>query len=124
MTGPVWIIKAEDIHNVEGEDFQRLCLQLLDFEVTYRHIGGRVGGPPEKYCRDKGMDLAVEITNQPRYDKSHFPHALTDDAVIMTCIACKTGTHWKTGLIRDAIKPARSMHNSEIYQRRVYKMGM
>ena len=106
MTTPVWIIKAEDIKSVDAEDFQRLCFQLLDFEVSYRHVQGRVGGPPPKYHGDKGMDLSVEIVQSPRYKKSDFSHTLTEDAVAITCVACKGGDNWKTGLLDDAGKPA------------------
>lgn len=106
MDNPTWIIKAEDIKNVEAEDFQRFCFQLLDFEVSRRHVQGRVGGPPPKYHHDKGMDLSVEIVKSPRYEKSEFTHALTEDAVTITCIACKSGDNWKAGLIGDAGKPA------------------
>lgn len=95
MASPIWIIKAEDIKNVDAEDFQRLCFQLLDFEVSYRHVQGRVGGPPPKYHGDRGMDLSVEIVNLPRYKKSDFPHALTEDAVATTCVACKGATTGK-----------------------------
>lgn len=106
MQNASWIVRPENIKYVESEDFQRLCFELIDFEVSYRHILGRVGGPPEKYHGDKGMDLSVEITQAPRYKKSDFIHPLTEDAVGVTCVACKGGNNWKTGLLGDANKPA------------------
>ena len=106
MASPIWIIKTEDIKNVEAENFQRLCFQLLDFEIGYRHVQGRVGGPPQKHHRDKGMDLSVEIRQSPRYKKSDLLNTLAEDAVATTCVACKGGNDWKAGLLDDATKPA------------------
>ncbi|MCF7634636.1 MAG: hypothetical protein LLF82_000100 [Dehalococcoides mccartyi] len=106
MQNASWIVRPENIKYVESEDFQRLCFELIDFEVSFRHISGRVGGPPEKYRGDKGMDLSVEVTHAPRYKKSDFVHSLTEDASGITCVACKGGNNWKTGLLGDANKPA------------------
>ena len=104
MAAPNWIVTPEAIGDVEGQDFERLCYELLDFEVSRRHVGGSVGGPPPKYGKDKGMDIQVKIAAQPRVPKNGFPHALTEDTIGETCVACKSGKNWKQGLTQDAKK--------------------
>lgn len=61
-----WVVRSEIIQHVEGKRFENFCYKLLDFEVSYRHNGGRVGGPPPEYYRDDGMDLLVEIERPPK----------------------------------------------------------
>jgi hypothetical protein len=106
MTKPNWIIRPDQIKNLQGEDFQLFCQELLDFEAQHRHSGARVGGPPAKYVGDKGMDLSVEVTAPPIMLRKDFPHSLIQDDVVTSCVSCKTGSNWKDLLKKDAGKPA------------------
>ena len=36
---PVWLLTPENVKNVEGDDFELLCFQLLEYAVQRRHVG-------------------------------------------------------------------------------------
>src|SRR3954469_6689299 len=98
----IWLTRGEHLRNLEGHDFEWFCQELLDFEVSHRHVNGRVGGGAGQYVGDDGMDLAVVITESPRIPRTEFPHALTLDEPGTTCVSCKGAANWRALLKRDA----------------------
>jgi hypothetical protein len=52
------------------------------------------------------MDFRVEIKQEPKITISDFARPLTVDHLSVTCVACKTGNNWRSGLLSDASKPA------------------
>lgn len=61
MVIPNWIIYPDAISHIKSNDFEYLCLQLLEFELRSRHPGSEIYGPPRRYAHDRGMDIQLLI---------------------------------------------------------------
>jgi hypothetical protein len=104
MPDPIFLLPAEHVVRVKGNQFETLCFYLLQVEVSRRHFG-HVNGNPPPYVRDGGVDLEVFVTAEPRVSEDDYPGALTPDFVGEIAVACKSGDGWRDSLKADAKKP-------------------
>ena len=104
MSEPFRRFSADKLKHLDGESFQNFCNQLLDFEISRRHLSATLKGPPRQYVNDGGIDILINVHLPPRIPKTEFAHALTEDAIGSTCVSCKTGPSPGVDLRSDARK--------------------
>jgi hypothetical protein len=91
----------------DGEEFERFCFDLLQFEAYDRHDEPTIDGPAGRYVTDGGRDVLISIQKAPvvsrlDYQRRWHLRPLTDDIIARTAFSVKSGPDWLNLALRDA----------------------
>ncbi|HTA91796.1 MAG TPA: hypothetical protein VK745_19575 [Polyangiaceae bacterium] len=95
-------IEPKALEQIEGNDFEEFCEELLRFERDARHPGAEVAGTAPRFTGDAGKDLRLTTTSAPLVAKPFFSDAITEDHVGETYFSCKGGNDWAMAVLDDA----------------------
>jgi hypothetical protein len=95
-------LEPKALEQIEGNDFEEFCEELLRCERDVRHPGAEVAGTAPRSTGDGGKDLRLTTRAAPAKAKALFPNAITEDHVGETYFSCKGGTDWATAVLDDA----------------------
>lgn len=102
-------LTIEHIEELDGEDFERFCNDIIAFEAYGRHDGPRVDGSAGHSTADGGRDILLTVRRAPAltrltYQQRHHVSPLTEDALGRTAYSCKSGGNWLDLALADAKK--------------------
>ena len=102
-------LEAEQLENLEKDDFENFCSDLLRYEAFERHEDPIIDGPAGRSVPDGGRDILLTIKNRPvlskgNYQRKHYAQPLTEDAQVRTAYSCKSGKNWLDLALRDVQK--------------------
>jgi len=94
-------LEPKALEQIEGNDFEEFCEELLRFERDVRHPGADVAGTAPRSTGDGGKDLRLTTKAAPAKAKAWFPNAITEDHVGETYFSCKSGRDWAGAVLDD-----------------------
>lgn len=99
-------LEAEQLEELEEDDFERFCFDLLGYEAYERHEDPIFDGPAKRRVPDGGRDILLTIRKPPTlsrgdYQRKHHTQPLTEDAQVRTAYSCKSGENWLDLALRD-----------------------
>ena len=94
-------LQPKALEQIEGNDFEEFCEELLRFERDVRHPGAEVAGTAPRSTGDGGTNLRLATRAAPAKAQALFPNAITEAHVGETYFRCKGGTDWATEVLDD-----------------------
>jgi hypothetical protein len=94
-------LEPKVLEQIEGNDFEEFCEELLRFERDVRHPGAQVAGTAPRSTADAGKDLRLTTAATPTIAKQFFSDAVTEDHVGETYFSCKGGSGWAAAVLDD-----------------------
>src|SRR5262245_30161830 len=105
-------LRAQDLSDLEGDEFEQFCVSLVSFEAFDRHVDPDIVPGAGKYVADGGRDSLLTVNRPPtlgkqQYQQQYHLKPLTEDpiadlAMTRTSYSCKSGKKWLDRALEEA----------------------